>query len=540
MSVRRNASVEANDWADKKRQQLERAKQLREERKNNIMRVAEDQIVGTSSKGFASGHNAGSSGYGGGGMDNGFSNQGGYGQQQYGGGQELGYDMNKGSGGYNNRNGPGNYGGANSGYSMGGGNQFGTGELRNMGYQAPNGGRGPVKATDFGNGGGSMSGYGGNGYSNSKIGGGNSGYDQYDQLNSISTKSSLQTNQSLKSQPRVSQYANQNPQDYNPSGNRNSQLDQQRKSVANNRNPSQRTIDYNETQNSHQNTNGGGFGGNNRNMNNTRTIEEHKSNYQPQKREAPPQQRRGMASNAPRNAAANRNQNNQQSSNNNGPQYVNYDDEVSKQVIPAVARKQGGYGNNLGPEAFQAPSNMDLRECGGCGRSFNPEAYSKHSKICQKVFQKKRKVFNSLAHRIVSKEQEKILAQAQRQERVGAPGRGGAQNKPAAVNNRNNMPVRGGGAGQPKWKNQSEQFRQAMRAARGVDDRRGGGGKNGGGSSYQPPAVDQYDDRVPCPYCGRKFADVAAQRHIPYCQNKSKESAMRGGGPRGGRGGMRR
>lgn len=41
MNVRRNASQDANDWADKKRQQFERAKQLREERKHNIMRVAE-------------------------------------------------------------------------------------------------------------------------------------------------------------------------------------------------------------------------------------------------------------------------------------------------------------------------------------------------------------------------------------------------------------------------------------------------------------------------------------------------------------------
>lgn len=81
-----------------------------------------------------------------------------------------------------------------------------------------------------------------------------------------------------------------------------------------------------------------------------------------------------------------------------------------------------------------------------------------------------------------------------------------------------------------------------MRAARGGGPGPSGkGGKNGGGSNYQPPA-DEYDDRVPCPYCGRKFAEVAAQRHIPHCQNKAKESAMRavGGPARGGRGGYRR
>lgn len=29
------------------------------------------------------------------------------------------------------------------------------------------------------------------------------------------------------------------------------------------------------------------------------------------------------------------------------------------------------------------------------------------------------------------------------------------------------------------------------------------------------------DDRVPCRYCGRKFAAKAAERHIPICKNKN-------------------
>ena len=52
------------------------------------------------------------------------------------------------------------------------------------------------------------------------------------------------------------------------------------------------------------------------------------------------------------------------------------------------------------------------------------------------------------------------------------------------------------------------------------------GGKPGELPEFKP-TPPELDDRTPCPYCGRKFNDVAAQRHIPFCKNKSKENAMR-------------
>ncbi len=60
-------------------------------------------------------------------------------------------------------------------------------------------------------------------------------------------------------------------------------------------------------------------------------------------------------------------------------------------------------------------------------------------------------------------------------------------------------------------------FRNAMRAARGAPPMGGGGGRSGGGGGgygggmgggYQEPV--ELDDRVPCHFCGRKFAEVAA------------------------------
>lgn len=56
MSVSRKNAQAAQDYAEKKRLQLQKAKQLKEERKNSIQRVAENQIVGGSSQMTAGGY----------------------------------------------------------------------------------------------------------------------------------------------------------------------------------------------------------------------------------------------------------------------------------------------------------------------------------------------------------------------------------------------------------------------------------------------------------------------------------------------------
>ncbi|CAK83993.1 unnamed protein product (macronuclear) [Paramecium tetraurelia] len=59
--------------------------------------------------------------------------------------------------------------------------------------------------------------------------------------------------------------------------------------------------------------------------------------------------------------------------------------------------------------------------------------------------------------------------------------------------------------GDPKWKKQSEAFRQMISAA-----------KSGGTADIQPQ-----DDLVECPACGRKFSEQAAERHIPGCKKRN-------------------
>jgi len=36
------------------------------------------------------------------------------------------------------------------------------------------------------------------------------------------------------------------------------------------------------------------------------------------------------------------------------------------------------------------------------------------------------------------------------------------------------------------------------------------------------------DPRVMCRFCGRKFAEKAAERHIPFCETKSKQTNLGG------------
>ena len=72
-----------------------------------------------------------------------------------------------------------------------------------------------------------------------------------------------------------------------------------------------------------------------------------------------------------------------------------------------AAQKMGNNSNNFGKNQKipEQPSEYpeddgELYECSkGCGRQFNSNVIAKHEKICEKVFQQKRKVFNTAAQR---------------------------------------------------------------------------------------------------------------------------------------------
>eukprot|EP01016_Furgasonia_blochmanni_P006810 TRINITY_DN12730_c0_g2_i2.p1 TRINITY_DN12730_c0_g2~~TRINITY_DN12730_c0_g2_i2.p1 ORF type:complete len:486 (+),score=88.40 TRINITY_DN12730_c0_g2_i2:75-1460(+) len=149
----------------------------------------------------------------------------------------------------------------------------------------------------------------------------------------------------------------------------------------------------------------------------------------------------------------------------------------------------------------------------GCGRSFKEESLAKHVKVCKKVFQTKRKKFDMTAQRIVDDDQYKYVQQTKQSEKKGS--------KNTSSNAKgDNRPV-GNGKKASKWRLQSEQLRAGLRVAKG-----------GNLTPQEELKLKQNEEAllVPCPYCGRKFNENAAERHIPFCQNKNKLDQMKTGG----------
>lgn len=184
--------------------------------------------------------------------------------------------------------------------------------------------------------------------------------------------------------------------------------------------------------------------------------------------------------------------------------------------IPATAQVD----NSAIERAAAAAAKEPLKECSICGRSFRVSVLARHETVCRKQANKPRRVFNMQEQRLdgvegIEEVQRKVSSPPPRNN-AGASKRPGA---PAAAASTAKM---------PKWKVQHEQFQAAMRAVKQQNEAAasgpsmwavGGGGGLGGRNAPPPPAPlpAELDDRVPCPHCGRKFAEDVAARHIPKC-----------------------
>ncbi|CCW69125.1 unnamed protein product [Phytomonas sp. Hart1] len=149
----------------------------------------------------------------------------------------------------------------------------------------------------------------------------------------------------------------------------------------------------------------------------------------------------------------------------------------------------------------------EREECPSCGRQFSPEVLQKHMRKCA-TRKKKRPVFN-----INKKWLEGLDA---------------VPSKSVGVSSS----VRNKGAHAPPkkdWKAESEAFRRALREAKKVDQVLKSGGNI---RDLPPPTYSENPDYVSCPHCQRRFAQKAAERHIPHCavtMNKPKPPPKRRG-----------
>lgn len=161
-----------------------------------------------------------------------------------------------------------------------------------------------------------------------------------------------------------------------------------------------------------------------------------------------------------------------------------------------IAEQAAAAAERAAAEAEAEVADMPTEACPDCGRCFNAAALARHIKICQKVFQQKRKAFDATKQR---------QAEGADKAAVCRPCGKSKDVKPVANN----------------WKAKSEAFRAAMKQNRLIEQYQ----KEGRPLSELPPPLQtapELDDRIPCPHCGRRFGQQQAERHIPRCPKKSK------------------
>ncbi|XP_070112592.1 zinc finger C2HC domain-containing protein 1B isoform X2 [Equus przewalskii] len=142
-----------------------------------------------------------------------------------------------------------------------------------------------------------------------------------------------------------------------------------------------------------------------------------------------------------------------------------------------------------GAEPFLADGNQELFPCEVCGRRFAADVLERHGPICRKLFNKKRKPFNSLKQRLQGTD-------------IPLVGKA-LQSKP--------RPVR-----KSDWRQQHEDFINALRSAKqctlAIKE---------GRPLPPPPPPSINPDYIQCPYCMRRFNETAASQHINFCKDQS-------------------
>ncbi|GFT15611.1 zinc finger C2HC domain-containing protein 1A [Nephila pilipes] len=156
-----------------------------------------------------------------------------------------------------------------------------------------------------------------------------------------------------------------------------------------------------------------------------------------------------------------------------------------------TSRNAPSANNSKAGELPRKPPGPGQEQCAVCGRNFNQDRIEKHRSICKKVTQKKVKVFDATKMRVKGTEAEQFVR------------KGLTKKEPKQ-------------AKKSDWRKKHNDFIETIRQAKMVQQHLAKGGKV---SDLPPPPPSDTSDYVPCPHCGRKFNEAAAERHIPKCKN---------------------
>jgi len=182
-------------------------------------------------------------------------------------------------------------------------------------------------------------------------------------------------------------------------------------------------------------------------------------------------------------------------------------------------------------------TSQELYQCPDCFRKFNREPYHKHVRVCAQVFLQKRKTFDSSQMRVQANPD---LASFLQGSGLNDPRKKGTKTMNSSSKNNMNI-MKGNNVSaavasivapmdnnpyKKNWKDESNAFREAMKAAREVSK------AIATGAPLPPPTPSAPDPSlIPCPHCTRRFSVKAADRHIPQCQNIiAKPSTLKRGG----------
>ncbi|XP_024075796.1 zinc finger C2HC domain-containing protein 1B [Terrapene carolina triunguis] len=138
---------------------------------------------------------------------------------------------------------------------------------------------------------------------------------------------------------------------------------------------------------------------------------------------------------------------------------------------------------------FLTARSQDLLACETCGRHFAQDVLLRHEPICRKVFNKKRKPFNSLKQRLQGTEILSVKKQPP------------PKKQPEKKSN---------------WRQRHEDFINAIQSAKQVTK-----AMKEGRPLPPPPPPSVNPDYIQCPYCLRRFNEAAAERHISFCKEQA-------------------